>query len=152
MTHEYSHGLCLFIFFYQSWMCSSACVVVSFRSVFVQPGVRPDWRYTFPVITAQSQPSRTAPTSLRTDRPECCASCCFGGPALRRDSSIEETVEHLVNLHIPCFVFLWAPEIPSNVTMAPRAKFHTLPPRCPPCLAERVSLFNIYSASFLLFT
>lgn len=57
------------------------------------------------VITAQSQPSHGAPMSLRTDRLECCASCCFGGPALCREFSIEKRVKHLVNLHIPYFIF-----------------------------------------------
>lgn len=81
-----------------------------------------------------------------------CQSCCFRGPALCRDFSIKKTVKHLVNLHNPYFIFLQAPEIPANVTMLLRAKFHTLPPHCPLCLAERVSLFNMYSVSFLLFT
>lgn len=85
-----------FFFFNQSW--SGVDVLPSLCGCFIQERVcsagGPAWlEIHFPVITAQSQPSHTALMSLRTDRLECCASCCFGGPALCRDFSIERESE-----------------------------------------------------------
>lgn len=75
---------------------------------------------------------------------------------LLRRPRFMQRFQHRKESEAPCqpphsiFHFPQAPEIPANVTVFLRAKFHTLPPHCPLCLA--VSLFNMYSVSFLLFT